>query len=228
MTADEALAQIAAAGDPARAAETAARQQTARPCFGTPGAVLDALARDWRATLTLDDRLALAHALWGSDTHEGRIAAAKLLTQARIRPDDTAAWALVRSWVPEVDGRAIAESLATAGQKRLVADPARIHDIEAWVTSSHLWTRQAALAMTMPWTRQNNPKPADLAIRDRVLAWCAQLAEDRDGRIQTAIATWLQSLSRHDAPRTRAFLAAHGARLKPFARAEAGRHLSPV
>lgn len=226
MTVDEALAQIAAAGDPARAAGMADYHKVARPYLGTPNPVLDDLARGWRAALTLDDRLALAYALWRSNAHEARIAAAKLMTQARIRPDDAAAWALVRSWVPDFDAWAIADSVAIAGQKRLVADPARIDDLAPWVTSPRMWTRRAALVMTLPWTRQNFPKPADLAIRDRVLGWCAALADDRDWFIQKAIAWWLRDLSKHDAARTRAFLAAHGARLKPFARAEAVRHLS--
>ena len=79
--------------------------------------------------------------------------------------------------------------------------------------------------MTLPWTRQNHPKPAELAIRDRVLGWCARLATDRDWFIQKAVAWWLRDLSKHDAPRARDWLAAHGETLKPFARREAARHL---
>jgi 3-methyladenine DNA glycosylase AlkD len=41
------------------------------------------------------------------------------------------------------------------------------------------------------------------------------------------VAWWLRDLSKHDADRTRAFLAANGARMKPFARREAARHLPP-
>ncbi|MGB3315046.1 MAG: DNA alkylation repair protein, partial [Albidovulum sp.] len=47
-----------------------------------------------------------------------------------------------------------------------------------------------------------------------------------DWFIQKAIAWWLRDLSKHDAPRTRDWLASHGERLKPFARKEAARHLS--
>lgn len=207
MTGEQALAQLAAAGDPARAATMAARHKIARPYLGTPDAVLDDLARDWRAALTLNDRLALAESLWRSNVHEARLAAAKLLTQARIRPDDAAAWALIQTWVPDLDSWALTEQVATAGQKRLVADPARLDDVEDWITAPRKWARCAALLMTLPWTRQNNPKPADLEIRDRLLGWCADLAEDRDGAVQQALASWLRALARHDAPRARAFLA---------------------
>ena len=81
------------------------------------------------------------------------------------------------------------------------------------------------MVMTLPWTKQNHPKPADLAIRDRVLEWCAAYADDPDWFIQKAVAWWLRDLSKHDAARTRAFLAQHGARLKPFAAREAAKHL---
>lgn len=89
-----------------------------------------------------------------------------------------------------------------------------------------MWTRRAALVMTLPWTRQNFAKPAELAVRDRVLGWCAALADDPDWFIQKAVAWWVRDLSKHDAPRARAFLEAHGPRLKPFARKEAARHLT--
>ena len=69
----------------------------------------------------------------------------------------------------------------------------------------------------------NNPKPGDLAARERILDWAARLADDRDTFIQKAIAWWLRDLSKRDAPRVRAFLADHGPRLKPFARKEAAR-----
>jgi 3-methyladenine DNA glycosylase AlkD len=212
--------------NPAKAAEMAAYHKVGRTYLGVTVPQIEALTDLWRADLALEDRLALAADLWRSDIHEARIAAAKLLTQARIRPDE-AAWALVQSWVPDFDAWAIADHASIAGQKRLVADPARLEAVEAWVASTHMWTRRAALVMTLPWTKQNFPKPAELAVRDRVLGWCATLADDPDWFIQKAIAWWVRDLSKHDAPRAQAFLGEHGQRLKPFARREAARHLSP-
>ncbi len=153
------------------------------------------------------------------------VAAAKLLTQARIRPDDTAAWDLIASWVPGFNAWAIADHASDAGQRRLLADPARLDAVETWITHENMWTRRAALVMTLPWTKQNHPSPADLAARDRILGWAATLAPDRDWFIQKAIAWWLRELSKHDAPRSAAFLEAHGATLKPFARKEAAKYL---
>jgi 3-methyladenine DNA glycosylase AlkD len=218
------LDALLARANPAKAAEMAAYHKAARPYLGIPVPEIEALTDQWRAECTLDDRLTLAADLWRTNIHEARVAAAKLLTQARIRPDATA-WALIRSWVPDFDAWAIADHASIAGQKRLVADPSRIDTVETWVSSPQMWTRRAALVMTLPWTKQNFPKPADLAIRDRVLGWCATLADDPDWFIQKAIAWWVRDLSRHDMPRARAFLDANGARLKPFAFKEAARHL---
>lgn len=89
-----------------------------------------------------------------------------------------------------------------------------------------MWTRRAALVMTLPWTKQNFPKPQDLAIRARVLGWCATLAPDRDWFIQKAVAWWVRDLSKHDAEAAQGFLSQHGDTLKPFARKEAARHLA--
>jgi 3-methyladenine DNA glycosylase AlkD len=218
------LQDLQALADPVKAEEMAAYHKVARPYLGIPVPAIETLTSRWRADLTLDDRIALAADLWQTNIHEARVAAAKLLTQARIRPDQ-AAWELVASWVPDFDAWAIADHASIAGQKRLVADPARLDTVETWVTSPHMWTRRAALVMTLPWTKQNFPKPAELAARDRVLGWCATLADDPDWFIQKAVAWWLRDLSKHDAARTTAFIAAQGARLKPFARKEAARHL---
>jgi 3-methyladenine DNA glycosylase AlkD len=225
MTPDDALAALTALADPAKAADMAAYHKVARPYLGVAVPQIDTLAQNWRAAVTLDERLALAAGLWASNIHEARVAAAKLLTQARIRPEDDRAWALIASWVPDFDAWAIADHVCIAGAKRLTANPDRIDQVEPWTTAPHMWSRRAALVITLPWTKQNFPKPRDLEIRDRVLAWCALYAPDRDWFIQKAVAWWLRELSRHDAPRVTAFMAAHGDTLKPFARKEATRHL---
>lgn len=224
---ETALPLLEALADPASAAEMAAYHKAPRRYLGVPVPQVEALAAEWRAEASLDDRIALAAALWDSDIHEARVAAAKLLTQARIRPDE-AVWTLVQSWVPQFDAWALADHACKAIDRRLVADPTRLDTVEGWITHPNMWTRRAALVSTLPWTKQNNPTPADLAIRDRVLGWAATLAPERDWFIQKAIAWWLRELSKHDPERVRAFLAAHGERMKAFARVEAGRLLEPV
>jgi 3-methyladenine DNA glycosylase AlkD len=225
MTPKIAIAQLRALGDAAKAAEMHRYHKIDRPYLGVANPVIDEHVKEWRSQVDLETRLALAKGLWKGNTHEGRIAAAKLLTQARIRPDDGGAWELIQTWVPEFDAWAVADHASIAGQKRLVADPARLDDVETWTTSEHMWTRRAALVMTLPWTKQNHPKPAELAARERVLGWAARYVTDHDWFIQKAIAWWLRELSKHDPDRVAAFLAAHSADMKAFAVKEAGRKL---
>lgn len=221
---ETALTRLEALADPARATEMAEYHKAPRRYLGASVPQIEELVAEWRGALDLPGRVALAAALWDSDIHEARIAAAKLLTQARLRPD-AEVWALIATWAEGFDGWALADHAAKAGARRLEADPARLDQVEGWLDHPNLWTRRAALVMTLPWTKQNHPKPADEAIRDRVLGWCARLATDRDPRMQKAVAWWLRDLSKHDPARSRAWLDAHGASLAPFARREAGKHL---
>ena len=225
MTPENALDALRAAGDAQKAAEMAAYHKAPRDYLGVANPVIDDLCRDWRGLVSLEDRLSLASGLWDSNIHEARVAAAKLLTQARIRPDDSGAWALIQRWVPDFDAWAIADHACIAGQKRLLADPARIDDVEGWTTSEHMWTRRAALVTTLPWAKKSKVKQEDIATRDRILGWAATYVDDKDWFIQKSVAWWLRDLSKHDAPRVHAFLADHGDRMKPFARKEASKYL---
>ncbi len=224
MTLDDALAALKSHVEEGRAEGMAAYHKQTREVLGIPNPALNDLTKSWRQTLPVEQRVGLADQLWQTDIFEARIAAAKLLTQARLRPDD-AAWALIQSWLPDFDSWAIADHVCMAGQKRLVADPARIDTVEGWTRSDHMWSRRAALVITLPWTKQNFPKPDELAIRDRVLGWAEGYVEDHDWFIQKAVAWWLRDLSKHDPDRTRAFLVAHGDKMKAFARKEAGKYL---
>ena len=224
MTPDGALAILEDLADPAAAETAAAYHKAPRRYLGIKVPVLTALATDWRAEGTLEDRLALAEGLWLSDIHDARVAAAKLLVQARIRPDE-AVWRLIASWVPDFDGWAIADHVSDAGARRLQADPSRLDEVQGWTVSDDVWTRRAALVMTLPWTKQNHPSAADLAIRERVLDWAVSYLPDRQWFIQKAVAWWLRDLSRHDPDRVRAFLVEHGAEMAPFARKDAARLL---
>ena len=225
MTPQDALAALEAQADPDRAAQMRAYHKIDRPYLGLSNETCNALAAEWRHALPLDDRLSLADALWQTNIFEARITAAKLLVQARIRPEDDSTWRLIQSWLPDFDSWAIADAVAMAGQRRLTADPSRLATVEGWTTSEHLWTRRAALVFTLPWTKQRHPKPEDTAARERILGWAATYTEDPDWFIQKAVAWWLRDLSKKDPERTRAFLAEHGEKMKTFAAREAAKYL---
>ncbi len=224
---DPYLDQITALADPARAVEMRKYHKAERVYLGLTNPQINDLTAEWRKAIDTETRVDLADRLWQTDIFEARVAAAKLLTQARIRPDDVAAWRLIASWTPDFDSWAIADHASMAGQKRLVADPTRLDEVERWIASDHMWTRRAALVCTLPWTKQNHPKPEELAARDRILGWCASLASDHQWFIQKGIGWWLRELSKHDPDRTRAFVETHGTRLKPFAAKEAMRVITP-
>ena len=88
-----------------------------------------------------------------------------------------------------------------------------------------MWTRRAALVMTLPWCRNSNPKPEALEQRERILGWATGYVPDHDWCIQKAIGWWLRDLSKRDPARVTQFLDMHGEGMKPFARREAARYL---
>jgi 3-methyladenine DNA glycosylase AlkD len=195
-----------------------------RPYLGASNPVLNDLAKSWRSELSLEDRVLLARGLWDTNIFEARVAAAKLLTQARIKPD-AMAWSLVCTWVPQFDSWAIADHACTAIQKRLVADPARLDTVAEWTRSDHMWTRRAALVSTLPWAKLNTPKPHEFEQRERILGWAAGYTSDPDWFIQKSVAWWLRDLSKRAPDRVRSFLDDHGTNMKAFARKEAARFL---
>ena len=224
MTLDDALTALRNAAEDGRAAGMADYHKVPREYLGVPNPAINDLAKEWRGPLSIEERVALADQLWKTNIFEARLAAAKLLTQARISPDQ-AVWDLIVSWVPDFDSWAIADHAMMAGQKRLVADPSRIEEVESWTKSDVHWTRRAAMVITLPYTKQNHPKPDELAIRKRVLGWAVRYVEDPEWFIQKSVAWWLRDLSKHDAPRVEYFRANHAKKMKPCARKEAAKFL---
>lgn len=225
MTLEQALDALKSHAEPGRAEGMAGYHKVPREYLGVPNPAINDLTKEWRQALSVEERAALADALWQTNIFEARLAAAKLLTQARIRPDD-AVWAVITSWVPDFDSWAIADHAMMAGQKRLVADPTRIEEVEAWTRATSHWTRRAAMVISLPYTKQNHPKPEELAIRERVLGWAAVYVRDPEWFIQKSVAWWLRDLSKHDPDRVRAFMAENGKHMKPFARKEAEKYLN--
>lgn len=224
MTLDDALDQLRARAEPGRAEGMAEYHKVPRDYLGVPNPAINDLTTEWRRTLSVGDRVALADALWRTDIFEARLAAAKLLTQARITPDD-AVWTLITSWLPDLDSWAIADHAMTAGQRRLMADLTRMDEVEQWTKFESHWIRRAAIIVTLPLAKLNNLKPPEAQARERVLGWAADYVQDSEWFIQKSVAWWLRDLSKHDPDRVRAFMAANGRQMKPFARKEAEKFL---
>lgn len=230
MTPYQALEILESLADPAKAAEAAAYHKapagSERRYLGLSLAQIEEPVATWRADLSVEGRVSLAEGLWNTNVHEARVAAAKLLTQARLRPD-ARAWTVIRMWVPELDVWALADLVTVAGQKRVVADPSRVADLEEWVVSDNHWARRAGLMMLLPFAKMNNLKDVEYDIRETGLVWAEHLVPDRNWFIQKAIADWLGALSKHDPARAAEFMDGPGLGLKTFARKEAARLLDP-
>jgi len=224
MTPETALDQIRTHAEPGWAEGMADYHKVPRDYLGVPNPAINDLTTEWRRALTVEERVTLADALWRTNIFEARLAAAKLLTQARITPDD-AVWALITAWLPDLDSWAIADHAMTAGQRRLMADLTRMAEVETWTTSDSHWIRRAAMIVTLPLAKLNNLKPAEAEARERVLGWAAAYVQDSEWFIQKSVAWWLRDLSKHDPDRVRAFMAANGRHMKPFARKEAEKFL---
>jgi 3-methyladenine DNA glycosylase AlkD len=226
VTVEDALEELAALAEPGRGRKMEAYHKIARPYLGVPLPAINRATAGWRQALAPVERVALAQGLWATNVFEARVAAGKVLTAAKIRPEDISTWRCIANFVPDFDSWAIADHASKAGGLRLEADPRRLDEVEGWIASPHLWTRRAALVMTLGWTRiSRRPTPEDEAVRERVLGWAAAMADQREWFIQKAIGWWLRELSKAAPERARAFLDRNGARLKPFARKEAATYL---
>lgn len=224
MTLDDALSQMKAHIEPGRVEGMRGYHKVDREYLGIANGPLDDLAKEWRRNLSVDARVALADGLWQTNIYEARVVAAKLLTQARIKEDE-GVWRLIASWVPDFDSWAIADHAMMAGQRRVTADPSRLDEVEAWTQSDHMWTKRAALVITLPFNRTRDASDEELAIRERVLGWAAGYVDDTQWFIQKAVGWWLRDLSKRAPERVKAFLADYGDRMKNFARKEASKYL---
>lgn len=211
------IERLHALANPQRAEKEKSYQKSPWTHWGVALPDMDRALRETVPRFDGADSLALAGRLWREPVWDLKMVAGRLLAREAVPPDD-ALWNFVRTRVPELDGWAVADNLAKVGARCLLADPARLKELDAWVTSPHLWTRRAAFVFTLPWTQAGRDP-------ERMLGWAAQLAGDREWFIQKAIGWWLRSLSRHDPARVRRFLREHGATLKGVAKREAGKYL---
>jgi 3-methyladenine DNA glycosylase AlkD len=210
-------AALHAFADPQRAAQEKRYQKSSWEHWGVALPKMDAAIRATVADLGQSESLALAARLWREPVWDLRIVAGRILARKAVAPDADV-WDFVTRRMGDLDGWAVADNLAVVGGGCLLADPARLDEVETWVESSHLWTRRAALVFTLPWTKDGRD-PA------RMLGWAARLATDRQWFIQKAIGWWLRELSKRDSARVRRFLAEQGAPLMAVARREATKYL---
>lgn len=208
-----ALEDLTKSGNTDLAAKMASQHKIDRPYLGVSNPQIDTLYKAWRSNTDMADRISIAAYLWDSNIHEARIAAAKLLTQARINPD-TEVWVEILRWVPEFDSAILTDHACGAAARRLPADLSRLDIVEDWVSDTNVFVRRAALMATLPWAKMNHPSDADLKARERVLGWIATYTVDKDPSLQRSVALWLRSLSKHAKPRAIEFMDEYGPQMQ--------------
>ena len=207
------LGPLRALGDPKRAEQEKRYQKSRWEHWGVPLPKMDLAIRETLGSLSQDEALELCRRLWREPVWDLKIVAGRILGRKSIEPD-AKVWGFVNERLADLDGWAVADNLAPAASRCLVADPGRLDVVEAWIENPHLWTRRAALVFTLPWTKgERDP--------ERMLGWAARLAEDREWFIQKAIGWQLRELSKRDPERVRRFLMEHGEKLTCVAKREA-------
>jgi len=207
-------------GDPKRAEWEKGYQKSHWAHWGVALPGMDAAIRETLGDLTQKEALSLCVRLWREPVWDLKIVAGRILARKSVEPD-AKVWAFVTERLADLDGWAVADNLAMAGSRCLIADPRRLDAVEQWTHSPHLWTRRAALVFTLPWTKEKRDP-------ERMLGWAARLAEDRQWFIQKAVGWWLRELSKRDPERVRRFLNEHGPKLTAVARREATKYLKGV
>ena len=211
------IAALRARADPKRAKWEKAYQKSRWEHWGVPLPGMDAAIGETLAGLTQAQALNLAVRLWREQAWDLKIVAGRILARKSVEPD-AKVWRFVTERLADLDGWAVADNLAMAGSRCLVADPGRLDAVEQWTESPHLWTKRAALVFTLPWTQAGRDP-------ERMLGWAARLAEDRQWFIQKAVGWWLRELAKRDPKRVRRFLGDHGEKLTGVARREAMKYL---
>jgi 3-methyladenine DNA glycosylase AlkD len=208
--------RLRALGTPARAEKERSYQKSVWQHWGVPLPKMDLAIREIVGDLPEGRLLRLSARLWREPVWDLKVVAGRLLARRSVPASDQV-WRFVVARMPDLDGWAVADSMASVGSRCLVADPRRLAVVATWVDGRHLWTRRAALVFTLPWTREGDP--------ERMLGWAGRLAGDREWFIQKAIGWWLRELSKRDPARVRRFLADHGDTLKGVAKREARKYL---
>jgi 3-methyladenine DNA glycosylase AlkD len=208
---------LRARGDEKRAEWEKAYQKSRWEHWGVALPAMDGAIKETVGDLKQNEALSLCARLWGESVWDLKIVAGRILARKSIEPD-TRVWGFVTERLPDLDGWAVADNLAPIASRCLIADPARLDAVEAWIESPRLWTRRAALVFTLPWMKVGRDP-------ERMLGWAARLACDREWFIQKAVGWQLRELSKRDPERVRRVLEEHGEKLTGVAKREATKYL---
>ena len=165
--------------------------------------------RDWPGELVIDAALRLlGHHRWVAYelVYHHREAMALLDEDTVLRfADGPDSWGAVDSFCRYIAG--------PTWRRRQIDD----HTVLAWSSSADRWWRRAALVATVPLNLRAAGGTGD---RDRTIAVCRQLVDDRDDMVVKALSWALRELVVWDAAAVRDFLDEHDDTVAPQVRRE--------
>jgi hypothetical protein len=162
------LQALRALGSPGRAEQEKRYQKSRWNHWRVPLPSMDAAIKETLGDLSQDEALDLCRRLWREPVWDLKIVAGRILARRSIAPD-AKVWEFVTERLPDLDGWAVADNLASVASRCLVEDSGRLDVVETWIENPHLWTRRAALVFTLPWAREKRDP-------ERMLGWAARLA----------------------------------------------------
>ena len=136
---------------------------------------------DWRAGVDVPEPGRARPRPLGQRRPRGRIAAAKLLTQARIREHEPLVWAEILAGFPASTPGRSPTTPARPSSAGSSPSPAASTSSRPGRADPTMWVRRAALVATLPWTKPTPPEPAEAAARDRILGWAATTSPTATG-----------------------------------------------
>ena len=226
ITAD-ALATLAACGDPERAVREKAYLKSALVHYGCGQPALRLQARALDGTLpALDGQalLALADALHGTGVHEVRALAIALLERRRRALGEGDLPGLV-DLVRRCPGWAYVDWLAIkvlgAVLSRLSPEREAVH-LQTWAVDPDFWVRRTALLAPLDRLRRGG---GDF---DLFCALATPMLTEREFFIRKAVGWVLREVSKRSPERVAAYVAQHGARMSGLTRREATKYLPPT
>ena len=111
--------------DAARAEREKAYQKSRWDHWGVSLPEMDTAIKETLGDLTQDEALSLCRRLWREPVWDLKIVAGRILARKTIEPD-AKVWAFVTQSLADLDGWAVADNLAMAASRCLIADPGRL------------------------------------------------------------------------------------------------------
>jgi 3-methyladenine DNA glycosylase AlkD len=218
MNADRLLEQLHNLENPENAVAAAKYHKVERLYLGVRVPMITQIAKKFRQNADESELVSTCEQLWATNIAEARVLVGKLLEVKQFKNID-AVWSLINRIKEDFDAWAIADHLEKGAKYCILANAARLDELERdWLPHHNFWIRRACLVYTLDYAKAGrNP--------ERSLSWASRMVSDWEWFIQKAIGWWLRELSKHNPERVITFLELHRDKMKAFAVKEASKYL---